>query len=464
MREHILKIFLRCLPLLVLPLLASCRDDEEDVAITDRCYIKSVTLGTVKRTTSKHDQQGAVIQTVNSSYSAGTYTMSIDQRDSSIENHDSLPYGSRLSAVIVNIAFEGAYLLYREKGTDNNWMTYNSTDSLDLRKPLELLVPANNGDGSRSYTLKVNVHQQEGDSLYWHQTADNVPAFTDLADMKAFTLGDKLMVLGRNASGISLAERSTTEAQGTWEELTTNLPASADLQSLCQQDGKLYLSTADGDILTSTDKAATWTAIDALHTPGIKLIGASSKFLYAMTGTTLLRATESADTWETEKLDTDGSHLPAVNILTQNLKQPNGNERIVMTGNDDTGSSVKVWSKMWNHGEPENSAEWMYIPHTPDNKALCPVLDEPCLIAYDGQCVMFGGKSADGKHQALSTMFVSPDYGITWHPGTNMHPPFPLNGSTGNITATVDKNNFIWIITNTQVWRGRLNRLGFARQ
>ncbi len=464
MREHILKIVLKYLPLLVLPLLASCYKDDDHVAITDYCYIKSVTLGTVKRITSKRDQQGSVIQTINSSYSASTYTMSINQRNSSIENHDSLPFGSQLSAVIVNIAFEGAYLLYREKGTDNNWTTYNFTDSLDLRKPLELLVPANNGDGSRSYTLKINVHQQEGDSLYWHKTDDDVSTFTDMADMKAFTLGDKLMVLGRDASGISLAERSTTEAQGIWEEQTTNLPTSANLHTLCQQDSKLYLSTADGDILTSTDKGATWTSINALHRPGIELIGASSKSLYAKAGTTLLRATDSADTWETERLDADDSHLPTGNILTQNIKQPNGNERIIMIGSDATSSSVKVWSKMWNYGEPENNAEWMYIPHTPDNKALCPVLDEPCLIAYDGQCIVFGGKSADGKHQALSTMFVSPDYGITWHPGTNMHPPFSLNGSTGNITATVDKNNFIWIITNTQVWRGRLNRLGFARQ
>ena len=45
-----------------------------------------------------------------------------------------------------------------------------------------------------------------------------------------------------------------------------------------------------------------------------------------------------------------------------------------------------------------------------------------------------------------------------------IHIPEALKGSEGCITSTVDYNYFIWIITNAQVWRGRLNRLGFAQQ
>ena len=68
------------------------------------------------------------------------------------------------------------------------------------------------------------------------------------------------------------------------------------------------------------------------------------------------------------------------------------------------------------------------------------------------------------SHKALDAMFISQDYGITWRTSTELHMPIQLEGIEGCITSTVDKNNFIWIITNAQVWRGRLNRLGFAQQ
>ena len=68
------------------------------------------------------------------------------------------------------------------------------------------------------------------------------------------------------------------------------------------------------------------------------------------------------------------------------------------------------------------------------------------------------------SHKALDAMYVSQDYGITWRPSTDIHLPVELKGADGCITSTVDENYFIWIITNAQVWRGRLNRLGFVQQ
>ena len=70
----------------------------------------------------------------------------------------------------------------------------------------------------------------------------------------------------------------------------------------------------------------------------------------------------------------------------------------------------------------------------------------------------------NGKRKALDAMYISHDYGITWRPDAELHMPFELYGVDGCITSTVDKNNFIWILTNAQVWRGRLNKLGFAQQ
>ena len=87
--------------LLAMPLLwTSCSSDDTTTVTNDYCYIRSVTLGTVKRNIEKRDRQGNVISTVAMPYTAGNYAMTINHRDGTIENRDSLPYGSDLSAVV----------------------------------------------------------------------------------------------------------------------------------------------------------------------------------------------------------------------------------------------------------------------------------------------------------------------------------------------------------------------------
>ena len=135
-----------------------------------------------------------------------------------------------------------------------------------------------------------------------------------------------------------------------------------------------------------------------------------------------------------------------------------------MVGQREGSDNAVVWSKMWNETEKEENAQWVYFSISPDNKIPCPRLQYLNLLPYDGKCIAFGGASMDESHKALDAMFVSQDYGITWRPDKELYLPVQLEGIEGPITSAVDKNNFIWIITNAQVWRGRLNRLGFAQQ
>ena len=455
--------------LLALPFWAtSCTSDESTTSSNDYCYIKSVTLGTIVRTVERRDRKDRtiVISRSSTTFSGNTFAMTINQRDNTIENRDSLPYGSRLSAVLATISFDGSMIKYREKGSNAGWTAYNSTDSLDLTKPLELYLTSNDELSSRTYYLKVNVHKQEGDSLYWDQCEEEVEVLKEMTDMKAFALDDKLMVLGRKATGIVLAIRSGIESQGTWEsEQTTNLPAEVDLQTLRQQNDQFYISTSDGKILSSTD-ARDWQQIGTSYSSGLTLVEKTEDYFYAVTtseGKMLCSA--DAITWEEEELDTE-SMLPVSDITALTLQQANGSLRIVMVGQREESTNCVVWNKMWNEGwkSHENDAEWIYFPITPDNQIPCPRLKYLNLLRYDGKCIIFGGASQDGSRKALDAMYVSQDYGITWRPSSMHHMPIQLEGIEGCITSIVDKNNYIWIITNAQVWRGRLNRLGFAQQ
>ena len=441
--------------LLALVLLASSCSEKDNVVSTsnDYCYISSVILGNVKRK----------VQNTNVTFSAVDYEMTINQRTNNIENRDSLPYGSQLSRVIATIHFDGSTLAYREKGSNSEWTSYNATDSLDLTKPLELFLTSNDNQSSRIYTLKVNVHQQEGDSLFWKQCDNNVAELTDMTDMKAFVLKDKLFVLGQKASGITLAERSSTEAEGEWTETpVTDLPATTDIQTLRQYEDMLYLSTNDGSIFSSAD-AKGWRQEGSTYSAPLKLVEKTEKYYYAISEGKILRSAD-ASTWEEESLDTDATMLPTTDIRALSAEQANGNNRIILVGQSENSDNAVVWNKMWNDSEQEENAEWIYFPITHDNNIPCPRLEYLNLLPYDGKCIAFGGASIDNSKKALETMYVSQDYGITWRPDKEHRMPVELKGIEGCITSTVDENYFIWIITNAQVWRGRLNRLGFAQQ
>ncbi len=436
-------------------LLASSCSEKDNVVSTsnDYCYISSVILGNVKRK----------VQNTNVTFSAVDYEMTINQRTNNIENRDSLPYGSQLSRVIATIHFDGSTLAYREKGSNSEWTSYNATDSLDLTKPLELFLTSNDNQSSRIYTLKVNVHQQEGDSLFWKQCDNNVAELTDMTDMKAFVLKDKLFVLGQKASGITLAERSSTEAEGEWTETpVTDLPATTDIQTLRQYEDMLYLSTNDGSIFSSAD-AKGWRQEGSTYSAPLKLVEKTEKYYYAISEGKILRSAD-ASTWEEETLDTDATMLPTTDIRALSAEQANGNNRIILVGQSGNSDNAVVWNKMWNDSEQEENAEWIYFPITHDNNIPCPRLEYLNLLSYDGKCIAFGGASIDNSKKALETMYVSQDYGITWRPDKEHRMPVELKGIEGCITSTVDENYFIWIITNAQVWRGRLNRLGFAQQ
>ena len=474
---------------------SSCSSDDTTDSTNDYCYIKSVTLGTVMRKVERRDYQGNLISTIYSSFAGSGYPMTINLRTDSIENRTPLPYGSQLSAVVATITFDGSMLVYREerdKNDDTGWIAYNSTDSLDLTKTLQLKLTSNDGKSSRIYTFKVNVYNQEGDSLYWKQCEKEVTPLSDMTDIKSFIMDEKLMVLGKKNIGgtdkIVLAERSGIEAEGTWEErTTTGLLVEADLQTIRQQGNKLYLSTSDGKILSSTD-AKTWTQEGTTYTPGLTLVEKTDKFFYAIsvlkdensTTCKLLRsadATEWEDEGEKNRLDTIPAFLPAYGIRALTFQQANGNTRIVMVGQRDKDKedgeveksekekqiekayqNVLVWNKSWNDGSKiyENDAEWMYFNITDDNTIPCPRMNYLNLLSYDGKCIAFGG--------TLNAIYISQDYGITWRPSDELHLPIQLSGTNKCITSTVDRNNYIWIITNAQVWRGRLNRLGFAQQ
>jgi hypothetical protein len=453
--------------LIALPfVVGSCLSDKEVVS-NDYCYIWDASLGQMTREVHMLDSLGkdTIILT---SYTGKNFYLTIDQHSLTIENKEPLLYGTLLRAVLVDLSYTGSGLFYRTKDdVDSTWHNYSSTDSMDLRKPVEFLLLANDNKSFRIYTLKLNVQEQEMDSLYWKKDCDAVSQLQGKVQQSAVIVQNGLAVLGKSSDAITLAKRTET---GAWDEQPTNLPVEADVQTITKKGNTLYVSSTDGYLYSSVD-GMSWQKADATQRPGVVLAGTSADYLYAVQDGELYRCSENEQgglEFKPEGLDESSVNLPSLNVKSLQMKQDNGNQRLVMVGNRaimNDKTSV-VWNKMWNKDIKESEAVWMFINQTDDNKCTLPQLECLNLIQYDGKCLAFGGASVAGKgaRKAMDALYVSQDFGISWRKDSEWHLPAELKGVNGPICSVVDDDNVIWIIANGEVWRGKINRLDPSQQ
>ena len=286
MKRHTYLLLLACTILMV-----ACSKDD-DTVYSNHCYISGVTLGAVCRQmhTTTWNGNDSVYYTT---FSGSNFPMTVDQRNLLVENKDSLLYGSNVSAVLVTINYVGMTLVYRAvDDEDGEWLAYKTTDSLDVSKPLYLRVVSEDGNSERYYKFKINIHQQEGDSLYWSR-ADSTAAFDGMTQMHAAVLNDTLMVLGRTDSGVTRAVRSTMGTIGEWAVETTDLPANADVEGIKQRADRLYATTADGALYTTID-GKHWNQM-APSTAGLSLAAVTERWLYAIVDGRLCRSADGTE-------------------------------------------------------------------------------------------------------------------------------------------------------------------------
>ena len=79
---------------------------------------------------------------------------------------------------------------------------------------------------------------------------------------------------------------------------------------------------------------------------------------------------------------------------------------------------------------------------------------------YDGAVYTFGIKDSRLKS------YRSDDGCITWHEDTVIAPAAAINVVPGKYTVAADSKNYIWVtsLASGEVWRGRINRLGWTEE
>ena len=150
---------------------------------------------------------------------------SIDLVDAQIYNADSLPYGTDVSRMLVNVGVKSSSALeivMKSRFTDNDTtvnLLENPNDSINFAPGhVTLRITSQDGKSERMYTVKLNVHKVVADSLTWTGVAGGrLPGATvGPTAQKTVSLGQELLCLTTDGTSASLASSTDPFEPDVW--------------------------------------------------------------------------------------------------------------------------------------------------------------------------------------------------------------------------------------------------------
>lgn len=398
------------------------------------------------------------------------YKFTIDQLKREIYNVDSLPVGS--DTIIDKILIDTL--------TVTGWVTsglndtlFNTSDSVDLREPIKLKVHAADGVTVREYTIKVNVHKQDPDSLIWREMAA-LPASPVSGKQKSVILKEELFVY--TSSTTAYRSSLSTPASLQWSLINVKLPEGAKLNSIVSFNNQLFITTTSGEAFYS-DNGISWTKMDMQGMqmvtflggiPEDKVTGSKNRLtgIFTKDGENYFCAKNIEETtWEISE-ETIPKDFPLEGIYSTVFTNASGIKQTVIVGNTETTAEETVpWFTM-------DGLTWADMS-TPTDFS-CPAMKNPSIMYYGGLFHMMGGDfniirtSRVGiEWNEAATKFRYPTE-IKVTPGEEEDDKdtieyISLFKDKGDYSLTIDTNHYIWIVWSSDgsVWRGRQNKLGF---
>ena len=421
-----------CMLLMTAFVMTSCLKSNNEVTLYSDASITSFSLGTLNRylhTTSSTGGDSIIKRTMVGK----NYKFNIDQIQHLIYNTDSLPVGVDAAHILCNITSKNnSGIFYEDKDDSNILYLYSSTDSIDFTTPRKFVIYSSDGEGGSEYQVSVNVHKEEAGIFIWHQmpTSDELAKLTNV---KAYYWAGQIYVTGDIG------------------EIT-----------------KIYKVDENGVLKEDVETTN--------YLPeGIKQwIGTTTKEVYALsTENRLMVSRDGGATWQEDLLDNDASLLPVRDIafVSYPLDYATNTEYAVIVGNRSLEEYPQekiamVWRKIVDNDEYTPEGFWVYMERSDNGMFALPRLENLSLVAYDDGILAIGGAllGADTNNSTSYTqIYQSRDGGITWKYNANYQLPEDFNGETKSMAMVVDSQQNLWLFCGTtgQVWRGRLNKLGW---
>lgn len=400
----------------------------------------------------------------------------IDQNKEEIFNADSLPVGTTFTKLLAEISFSSA-----SKATiryaSGDTLNYSSTDPIDFTGAFKIEVVAYDGVTSKTYNVKLNVHKQEPDSMQW--TMLTHPMWNlDYSSSKTIQFNNQFLTYFETVSSKDLYTSSVNDGNIWKRESLTGFPADALINTITEFNGKLYMSTSGSQLFKTTD-GKNWTLASAIETGFITPVGV----LKDQNGIERLIVERIINDTYYLAYTTDGlsfsicgdlslpADFPIKNFSTINSPGTKYNKLSVIGGiapNGDILSSLHqlYWDRYGFHiaYNLNNNNITGYSGFAKRKGAMA--------YYYDNKMMLSGGNTADTTY---NDVFTSIDNGISWQRQDsllNHDSKFSDFKGRADASTYVDPNNNVWVFGGigeggtilNEVWRGKINRLGFLNK
>lgn len=350
---------------------------------------------------------------------------SIDLNNGQIFNADSLPVGTDVSRMLVDISIDYAREVtlsvprVNKPDTVLNFLE-NPNDSVDFSNgPVRLHVLSLNGMEQRDYMIRVNVHKMEPDSLYFNEIArrdlpSRFPVAT-ITNQKTVKFKDEAYCLVARGTEYSLAT-TADPAEGQWQIKVPVFPVSMKVSSLTAAEDCLYILSNDGALYRSTD-GLEW-----------KSVGKQWRNITAAYGTTVLGVAFANGIYYHDSYPSSAAMTPAaedfpvsgnsasVEYSTKWAEKP----QIMIFGGvtaagELTGASWAFDGSTWEKiggGLPAGS-DYTVTPYT-----ICETDTLTWRTKKSDVLIAFGSRQSDGSIERR--VYVSRNMGFDWKRGGQM--------------------------------------------
>ena len=479
MKKHCIAL---CMVIWAVGAMVSCvNNDNEEATLYDDTAITSFSLtsGTqYKHTLSSKGEDS--VYTVSANTILANCSFSIDHYTGLITNKDSLPVGIDASKLLCSVStyHNGVpYLVPLEAGPE---MVLQATDTVSFLSERKVRVVSTNGQNSRIYTVKVNVHKEEGDEFTWHRMGVLEP-IRDAELIESALLGDRLLVFALKGSATEVYA-VTAGAPDTWEKLEAGLTAQA-----INSKGVVR-----GDTLFVADGGKVMCSLDGLHyetlatgNVPVAILGKSTCEIYGQSAEGLpMVSTDGGRTWSTDAIAVVESGdeerlkalLPTHDMDFTCIPHPalDSADYVLMAGNRNPEQAEsnpyrndrygKVWRKVADYGINARPGQWVCMNETEEKPRQLPRMDNLQIFGYDNMFLAFGGEGIGPDAQsAYNTIYESRDGGLTWKASARCTWPTAMDKGLRMLSVSVDIYNNVWFVCSGtgEVWKGRLNRLGW---
>jgi hypothetical protein len=397
-----------------------------------------------------------------------------------IQNFDLLPYRSAVNSLYPKITFQSTngniYI------NDSLW---EDGDSIDFTNPVVIRNTSYDGLFTKSYTVKINVHQVDPDSMILEPTTFALPSIAS-ANKVIESNGALLDYVPAIGGGFKLFRSADTCK--TWTpQIVIGLTGEMNLQSLCTFGSKFYV-TSKSLISYRSDDGLTWSVISPMTGGSVVTIltlfgEISKKYINDPEPSALIGLLKTAAGDICFGRSTDGinwaigSKVPANFPFTDYslIKSTTVTKVQFYTIAGGMNASGEQTASVWS---TEDGRNWISVNDGSLTLNTLPKRINTALFRYNGYLVSFGGQDAAGN--LYKDLHVSPDHGKTWKDADDNWAFLKMDSGLAGAGVYVqhipdlvyDKDReIIWIFGGTRsdgasstIWKGYLNKMVFARR